>query len=253
MEKNSSIDNILLQLDEIIEECKSDNDPLGYFAALYRKVTAKIKEGIATGYFDDGVRMEQLDIVFANRYLEAYSAYQKQKAVTQSWTKAFELGKLYKAVVLQHLLIGMNAHINLDLGIAAAEVSVGHPIGNLYSDFCKINDILSSLVEETQNGISSIWPALKWILGKSGKLDNYIVDFSMKLAREGAWKFATQLAAAPHQSWSELILERDVIIARKSEIITKPGFWLDLGLIFVRITERGSVADKITQLSIRKS
>ncbi|WP_408024472.1 DUF5995 family protein [Tenacibaculum sediminilitoris] len=34
-------------------------------------------------------------------------------------------------MVLQHLLIGMNAHINFDLVIVAAEVSKGQNIQNL--------------------------------------------------------------------------------------------------------------------------
>jgi hypothetical protein len=68
-----SIDDVISALDKIVLTSKQNNDPAGYFAALYRKVTITLKEGIASGFFDDGSRMEQLDVVFAKRYLDAYS------------------------------------------------------------------------------------------------------------------------------------------------------------------------------------
>jgi len=40
---------------------------------------------------------------------------------TESWVKAFDATEFWWLIVLQHLLMDMNAHINLDLGIAAAE------------------------------------------------------------------------------------------------------------------------------------
>ncbi|CAN0563847.1 unnamed protein product, partial [Laminaria digitata] len=71
----TTIDEVILALDEIIAHAKRDASRLGYFAALYRRVTIKIKEGIASGIYEDPERMEQLDVIFANRYLTAYRAY----------------------------------------------------------------------------------------------------------------------------------------------------------------------------------
>ena len=139
----NSIDQVIALLDEIVSETEKSNNPLGYFAALYRNVTIKVKEGILNNFFDDGLRMEKLDVIFAKRYLDAYYSWQKNEPVTQSWQKAFELSTGFWPIVLQHLLIGINAHINLDLGIAAAEVSKNKNINDLENDFNKINEILS--------------------------------------------------------------------------------------------------------------
>ena len=70
-----TIDEVIEQLEAIIQAAISNNDPKGYFAALYQQVTIQVKKGITDGLFEDGPRMEQLDVVFANRYLEAYYAY----------------------------------------------------------------------------------------------------------------------------------------------------------------------------------
>jgi len=114
-----NIDEVLERLDYIIETSLNNQDPHGAFAALYRRVTAAVKEGIAAGQFDDGPRMERLDVVFANRYLDAWEARKAGQPVTQAWAAVFETAGQGRKLLLQHLLLGMNAHINLDLGIAA--------------------------------------------------------------------------------------------------------------------------------------
>lgn len=244
----TTIDEVIAMLEDIITQSKTDESPLGYFAALYQKVTIKVKEGIANNFFEDGARMEKLDVIFANRYLEAYYSYQQGNAVTQSWQRAFEMASRYWPIVLQHLLIGMNAHINLDLGIAAAEVSRGHNIEDLKNDFNKINEVLSSLVHEVQNDLAAIWHALRWILKLSGKIDDLITDFSMQLARDGAWKFAQKLAALPDNEWGDAIKTRDEAVVRIARIVSHPGLVPNILLGIVRLGERGSVPQKIAHM-----
>jgi hypothetical protein len=71
----SSIDDVLQRLDAIIAQATIERDRLGFFAVLYRTVTTAIKHGISAGRFEDGRRMERLDVVFANRYLAAFDAH----------------------------------------------------------------------------------------------------------------------------------------------------------------------------------
>lgn len=117
----TTIDDVIQQLTAIVEWSKQNNARMGYFAALYRKVTIQVKKGIQENYFDNGPRMERLDVIFANRYIQACYQYQTGQTPTQSWVRAFNATQHWWPIVLQHLLLGMNAHINLDLGIAAAE------------------------------------------------------------------------------------------------------------------------------------
>ena len=244
----NTIDEVIAVLEAIIIESEKNNDPLGYFAALYQNVTIGVKEGIANNFFEDGPRMEQLDIVFANRYLNAWYSYKNNGPVPLSWKRAFELSTSYWPIVLQHILMGINAHINLDLGTAAAEISRGKNLGDLENDFNKINTILSSLVHEVENDLSAVWPALKYLLKWSGKVDDFLVDFSMKLAREGAWKYASQLVDVPEPGVQLFIDERDQRVADKVHIIIKPGIIATAVMGIIRLTERGSVSEKIQKL-----
>ena len=131
----TTLDEVIAQLDAIISTSKQQSSRLGYFACLYRKMTMAVKQGITDHLFQDGPRMEKLDVIFANRYLTAYNTFTQNKSVTQAWQVAFEATAKNDYIALQHLLLGINAHINLDLGIAAAEASEGTDINALEKDF----------------------------------------------------------------------------------------------------------------------
>lgn len=244
----TTITEVIDTLKNIIEDSKKNNSTMGYFASLYYIVTVRIKEGIDKKEFQDNERMERLDVIFANRYLEAYHQYQAKEQPSACWKYAFDQNKKYWPIVLQHLLLGINAHINLDLAVAAEQTSPGNKINELKSDFDKINQILSGLVTNLESDLGAMWPTLKIILLFTKKVDNFLIDFSMKLARDGAWKFATELAAMGPEEKINAIKKRDIKIADIAMLITKPG--IIAGMIFkiIRLGERGTVQSKINLL-----
>ncbi|MFD1615631.1 DUF5995 family protein [Gelatiniphilus marinus] len=245
----NTIDEVIEILGNIIENSKKDESTLGYFASLYQKVTISVKNKLHTNYFDDDARMEKLDVMFANRYLLAYSNYKQGKPNTKSWDSAFKASKQNSLIVLQHLLLGMNAHINLDLGIAAAEVSDVSSIDTLHSDFNKINAVLADLVEEVQEDLSKIWPTLVKILKFANKVDDFFINFSMSIARDGAWKFANELVTQKEiKSREQYIAIRDDKIAALSKSITVHKIVVRIIFFIVRIGERGKPSDKIKAL-----
>lgn len=249
MKPINTIDDVIRELEYIVQYAIDHNSTTGYFAALYLKVTKKVKQGIAEGFFEDGPRMEKLDVIFAKRYIEAYHQFRNGKTPSMAWTRAFALTDTFWPIVLQHLLVGMNAHINLDLGIAAAEVQRGKPMDDLHTDFNRINQILSSLVTDVERDLSSIWPFLAKLLRWTRHFDNFLIDFSMELARDGAWKFAVALADTTEKQQLKFIATRDEKVAKKAEIITQPGWIVRLLFAIIRLGEKGSVAQKIQDLN----
>ena len=240
-----TIEEVIELLNEIIEDTKTESSYMGYFPALYRKVTIRVKEGIENGEFEDGPRMERLDVLFANRYLDAYYRYKSNLPVTKSWAFAFEKTKNWWPLTLQHLLWGINAHINLDLGIAAVETMRERPIAELKNDFDKINGVLAELVEEVQDELCEIWPFLKVLLKLSGKLDDKLINFSMKLARDGAWEFAEGLAATNHSERSQAIAKRDVRIEQIAEYVYPANLLARIFFGIIRVGLRKPVAKRI--------
>jgi len=248
MKPINTIDEVIDALQNIIDESIHNQETFGYFVALYLKVTKEVKIGIAENRFENGPRMEKLDVIFAKRYIDAYYNYRQNKSITSSWKKAFNISDSYWPIVLQHLLIGMNAHINLDLGIAAAEVSKNHPIENLKKDFDTINTILSSLVNDVEKDLSEIYPFLKKILKYTKKVDNFLVDFSMEIARDGAWNFAVELSKTEGSKFEKTIESRDKKVADTARIIINPGLIVNIIFVIIRLGERGSVKQKVMDL-----
>jgi hypothetical protein len=246
----TTINEVIQFLDEIIETSKQEQSAIGLFTALYREVTLKIKEGIANGSFQDGPRMEKLDVIFANRYLDAYYQYQAKQKPSECWEFSFQKAETYWPIVVQHLLLGINAHVNLDLGIASAQVSTVENIETLKSDFDQINTILSNLVGSVEKSLIKIWPMLTIILKLSGKIDNFFIDFSMKTARDGAWKFANEFVALPENQREATIQERDIKITEIARMISNPGYLVSGIFKFIRLFEKGTVSQKIIDLEI---
>lgn len=213
----TTIDEVIIQLDTIIVQEKQNNSCLALFPILYNKVTKRIKAGIEANEFDDNARMERLDVLFANRYIEAYNQYKNDGQPTASWSNAF---KVKEAMVMQHLLLGINAHINLDLGIAAALTTGDDHLADIEADFNKINAVLESMVADVKARIGKVSPLFKLLelVGK-GKEDK-LVSFSINVARDGAWLFANEYAAAVNKA--EAISKRDIIIATLAEKIVNP-------------------------------
>ena len=192
--------------------------------------------------------MECFDVIFANRYFDAFEQYQSNEVPTRSWQLAFDTSKRLWPIVLQHLLLGMNAHINLDLGIAAAKTSPKDAILDLKEDFNKINDILASLVDEVERKLGHIWPILKLLDHIGGRTDETLINFSMERARDQAWNLAMDLAPLEQSDQMSKIasLDKDiVIIARK---ILNPGLIASATAKIIRLGERGSTPQIIDML-----
>ncbi|PTN11951.1 DUF5995 family protein [Nitrosomonas aestuarii] len=240
-----TIDEVINQLTSIVEWSKENNSRIGYFAALYRKVTVQVKKGIEEGFFDDGPRMARLDVIFANRYIHACYQYQTGQTPTQSWVRAFDATKDWWPIVLQHLLMGMNAHINLDLGIAAAETVPPEELPDLKGDFNKINQVLADLVGSVKNELAEIWPILGIMNRYLGSVETAIINFSMENARDAAWSFAEELSPLPEALRQQAIMQKDDMFAVFSDVILHPGFTLSTVLKIVRLGERGTIRERV--------
>jgi Family of unknown function (DUF5995) len=239
----TTINDVIEQLEAIITKAEAENDRLGYFAALYHKVTCKVKDDIDNNLFEDGARLERLDVVFANRYLFAHNQWKSDKnspLVSASWKIAFQNAEASSHLILQHLLLGMNAHINYDLGIAVAELAAsGSSIDELRRDYNAINNILGGLTYGVINKLNIVSPFLSF-LGFTGTSSNsMLVQFSMGNARDGAWLFAVDLLAlaADKDKYDAFILKRDTEMCGLGALLVQSKGFLKFGIILIHLFE----------------
>ncbi len=246
----ATIGQVVERLREIVDAAREEQSPLGYFPALYRQVTVRVAEGIEHGEFDDGKWLERLDVVFANRYLEAYDRFRAGGAPAGSWACAFRVAGEWWPIVLQHLLLGINAHINLDLGIATAQtVESPAELGRRRADFDRINHLLASLVGGVKQSLATIWTTLRLFSGRLGGVDDAIINFSLGEARAGAWRSAQRFAALERERWPAEIARRDQRVVRVAGLVRHPGVVGTAVNHVVRLGERGDPAAKIRILA----
>jgi len=245
----TTISEVITRLEHIVARAKAEQSPLGYFAAVYLSMTRAVRDAIVRDEFENGSRMEQMDVVFASRYLDALDAWQAGRPVTQSWQLAFEASKDERLCTMQHILLGMNAHINLDLGISAAAVRQRDAIFGLRRDFERINDIIASLVNSTQDRLAEIWLPFAWLDRLLRTDDEGYINFSIRVARGAAWKAALALAFAPDSDTErQTVLKLDDAVAFFAQKILRPGVLLGWTVWLMRRSERGTVREKIEVL-----
>jgi len=243
------VDAVIDQLDGVIVRARRERSRLGYFPALYRKVTVKARAALVTDVFDDPVWAQRLIVVFANRYLAALEEYRSGRLATDSWKLVFDASEYFWPIVLQHLLLGVNTHINVDLGIAAARTAAAGDLPSLQSDFNRVNQLLFELVDDVQRDLAAVWPGLRLLDWMAGRLDEWAAKVTLQIARQQAWRFAEQLATVSLDKQAELIREQDQRIAAFAEQILHPGLLLGTGFKVIRLGERGSVAEIIDLLN----
>jgi hypothetical protein len=245
----NGIDDVLRILDGIIADTRARRDPLGYFPALYRQVTLTVKQGIASGYFDDGPRMDRFDALFADRYFAAYDTWTSGGKPTQSWRVAFQGMRSGQLIILQDLLVGINAHINLDLGVVAGETFPGAALQGFHDDFNKINQILSTLLPKVETTVCELSPLLG-ILARIGGQDAIAaLDFSMDAARDDAWMHAVLLSLQPPAAWPLTVRTIDGKVAFLGRLVAQPSGIVAQAVDLIRATESKDVPAIIDALN----
>lgn len=248
-----TIEEVLKKLDEIIIQCKEKESPAGYFACTYRAMTAQVLKGIQQKKFEDNPRMALLDLAFAQRYLEAWENYSKGRKCTNAWYIAFEACKNKNLLILQHIFLGMNAHINLDLGISAASIMPYRKINPLKKDFNHINTVIASINQKVQDSLNKICYPVNLIDKISNGNDNAVLDFAISKARETSWTTAVIASNTPLFLRESVIDIVDYAAAKVASQILSPEILTPALLKELKKCESSDVAENIEILGATKN
>lgn len=248
-----TIEEVLTKLDEIIICCKENKSPAGHFACTYRIMTAQVLKGIQQKKFEDNPRMTTLDIAFAQRYLEAWENYSNGRKCTHSWYIAFEATKNKDLLIMQHIFLGMNAHINLDLGISAASIMPYRKINPLKKDFENINNVIASINQKVQDSLNKICYPVQLIDQLSNGKDNAILDFAISKARDTSWATAVIASNTPNFLKEQFINIVDYAAAKVATQILNPKIMTPALLKELKKCESNDIVKNIEILESTKN
>lgn len=194
-----TIDDVLRNIDTVLEWSIAVGSKIGYFAVLYKRVTLGIREAVIAGEFDDGARMERMDVEFAKRYFDALNAYFHPvdgRGPTLPWEVAFVGDKNDRATMLQHMMAGLNAHITFDLAPATLLAAPGQPLSPLEPDFNRVNALLCSQIPGMLDKVETVSPAVIWVR-RVVPSEILILQHMLTKLRRSAWLSAVYAAMNP--------------------------------------------------------
>jgi len=179
---------------------------IGYFATIYKRATIAVSNAIDTGKFQHPEVMTRFTLTFSQRYFDALNAHfhpNDYEGPTHVWQWAFDGVDYAEPIIFQHLLTAVDAHINIDLGITAAQVGAG-AMDDLHHDFNMINAILGSQVQGVFDALAEVSPRTHTIrnLLPGDEVDE--INALLIVFRDLAWKFANVLADSP-DDFQELV------------------------------------------------
>ncbi len=193
-------------------------DASGYFAALYSRVTARIGASIAAGTFADGPKLDRFATQFASLYVDASRDASSRAGCWQaSWNVAADP----RMLIVQHLLLGINAHVNYDL--PRAVVAAADERGDLNSirpDFDMVNTVLAATYVDVVKDLGRV---SRWANAAARLGGGDAFNFSLRTARAQAWQAATRMYPLSKSGRDDYDVELDHAVSVLAYLITKPS------------------------------
>ena len=231
----SPIDDLLARMGALLEPMVASNDERRHFLAVYRRTTLAVKEDLERGGFVDGEWTERWDIVFADLYLEALTAWNETGEAPGPWSIAFgSATQAPRVPPIRHLLLGMNAHINYDLPQALLSVITDEQfddpalLARRARDHEHIDAILASRVP-----IEDVELRKVELPGDRTLLDHLLTPFNragtkrfLAEARAKVWRNARALSAARREGPEPLaarLQELGALSADRVADLRRPG------------------------------
>lgn len=206
--------------------------PLRPFLATYLRTTVAVGAAVSGGRFEDPGWVGRWDAVFADLYLGALDAHLADdvaRPVPRPWRLAF--GAPADRHPLQHVLVGVNAHVNFDLPQAllavlpAAELDDPDVTGRRRRDHERIDGVLAARVAAEDSELAASGPRSLLDRGLT-PLNRIASRRFLREARVKVWHNTLELAdarAAGPGVLAERVGELEVLAAARVADLVRPG------------------------------
>jgi hypothetical protein len=185
----ATIDEVIAQM-QSLEQSLPASDGVRWFNRLYLDVTLAVREYCRTGPLKAPPFLQQLDVLFANKFFDADDAAASGGDVPACWAPLFEARHDARIAPLQFALAGMNAHIAHDLAIGIVETCqaltvVPTDASPQHTDYDAVNAILGTTEQQTKQWL--LTGAIKELDHAVAPVDDAVAIWSIERARDAAW------------------------------------------------------------------
>lgn len=124
---------------------RTDLANLQFFNITYFIITKNVFAKTGSGYFSEEATLKALDINFARYYFDALKQYCIGQKTTPAWEVMFDFCKKDNSLPLIYLALGVNAHVNNDLGLSLFDVVKET---DFKTDFDRVNPVIYNSLDE---------------------------------------------------------------------------------------------------------
>ncbi len=205
-------------IEELRAAAREADDASGYFPAMYARVTDRVQAAITDGRFGDGERMARFARTFADWYLGPRDGDRTRPAC---WKAADDVSADRRLLIVQHLLLGVNAHVNHDLPQVVVELADGEAsLDVLRPDFEAINDILAETQPDVLRDLGRVAGWTQLAVSRGG---GRVFNFSLGRARAQAWQSAQRLHDLDATARAGEAADLDRLVTVLAYVITRPS------------------------------
>ena len=186
-----SMNQVIQRLDHVLERSRRESDKHGFYAALYRTTTLELGYGQDNGVFENPEWVERVALNFAARYFRALDRFESGNRASAAWHIAFQAGHDPDLIILQHMILGVHAHVGLDLGIAMSQVSPNpDDLLRARGDFNRIENILALAIANSRRRVAKVSPRFNTLQHIAGPACDKLARLGLRSARRTAWTLA---------------------------------------------------------------
>jgi hypothetical protein len=194
------------------------DDASGYFPAMYARVTDRIRIAATEGRFGDGDGMARFAEAFAGWYLRPKSG---ATPIPRCWQASWDVAGDRHLLIVQHLLAGINAHVNHDLPQVVVQLAAErNDLDGMRADFDAVNDVLADTMPEVLRDLGRV---SAWVNIAAARGGERLFHFSLETARAQAWRAAVRLDRLDGPARAADVAEIDRLVSVLAYLVTKPG------------------------------
>ena len=173
-----------------LEQTLPSSDGVRWFNRLYLDVTLAVQDYCRAGPLKAPPFLQQLDVLFANKFFDAYDAAAGGGSVPRCWVPLFDARHDPRIAPLQFALAGMNAHISHDLAIGVVETCQALEVAPTdgspqHVDYDSVNAILGKTEAQTKQWL--LTGAIKELDHAVAPVDDAVAIWSIERSRDAAW------------------------------------------------------------------
>lgn len=220
------------RMDSLIDQWQRRKDRRVDFLRCYRLMTGNMLLAIKKGEFHDGPWVRQLLDHFADYYFAALTNYEEHRPETPVvWSSAHRAAVKPETLILQNLLLGINAHINYDLvltlyDILSPEWDALSPTARRqrYEDHRHVNAVIGRTVDAVQDSIvEPKEPFMEIVDILLGPVDEWTASLMIRKWREEVWRHALQMLAAQDETERETLRRQvETLTLHRARAILRP-------------------------------